>query len=112
MAKRAIDVTAKVSSKGQITIPKAVRDELGLEEGTTVRFEGNRSGMRIVSTRSRKSFKDFAGWGLPGIPKGMNGVDWVRSLRGGLIFPCRVSSIQKYLFVRQELVLLIFLDDG
>ena len=27
---------AKVTSKGQITIPKAVRDSLGITEGTTV----------------------------------------------------------------------------
>ena len=31
--------TAKVTSKGQITIPKAVRDKLNLRPGDKVRFE-------------------------------------------------------------------------
>lgn len=40
-----MDVTAKLSSKGQLTVPKAVRDALGLEQGDTVvfRVEGNRA---------------------------------------------------------------------
>ncbi len=32
-------MTSTISSKGQITVPKAVRDRLGLKEGTTVEFE-------------------------------------------------------------------------
>jgi AbrB family looped-hinge helix DNA binding protein len=32
-------VRARVSSKGQITIPKEVRECLGLEHGSTVEFE-------------------------------------------------------------------------
>ncbi len=40
-----MDVAAKLTSKGQLTIPKAVRDALGLEEGDEVifRVEGNRA---------------------------------------------------------------------
>ena len=33
-----MDVSAKVTSKGQITIPKEVRDALGLAEGDSVFF--------------------------------------------------------------------------
>jgi AbrB family looped-hinge helix DNA binding protein len=33
-----MDVAAKVTSKGQITIPKDVRDALGIEEGDEVVF--------------------------------------------------------------------------
>ncbi|MCY4630238.1 MAG: AbrB/MazE/SpoVT family DNA-binding domain-containing protein [bacterium] len=33
-----MDVAAKVTSKGQITIPKAVRDALGIAEGDRVVF--------------------------------------------------------------------------
>lgn len=42
-----MDVAAKLTSKGQVTIPKAVRDALGLEEGDKVVFhvEGNRAVM-------------------------------------------------------------------
>ena len=40
-----MDAAAKVTSKGQVTIPKAVRDALGIKEGDEVVFhvEGNRA---------------------------------------------------------------------
>jgi antitoxin PrlF len=40
-----MDAAAKVTSKGQITIPKVVRDALGINEGDEVvfRVEGNRA---------------------------------------------------------------------
>jgi antitoxin PrlF len=42
-----VDAAAKVSSKGQVTVPKAVRDALGITEGDEVvfRVEGNRAVM-------------------------------------------------------------------
>ena len=40
-----MDAAAKVSSKGQVTVPKVVRDALGITEGDAVvfRVEGNRA---------------------------------------------------------------------
>lgn len=40
-----MEVAARLSSKGQLTVPKAVRDALGLSEGDEVvfRVEGNRA---------------------------------------------------------------------
>ncbi len=40
-----MDVAARMTSKGQVTIPKAVRDALGLREGDEVvfRVEGTRA---------------------------------------------------------------------
>jgi AbrB family looped-hinge helix DNA binding protein len=54
----ALDAAAKVTSKGQVTVPKAVRDALGIKEGDGVAFrvEGNRA----VLTRT-PDFLDLAG---------------------------------------------------
>lgn len=40
-----MEITAKISSKGQLTVPKSVREALGLDEGDDVifRVEGNRA---------------------------------------------------------------------
>lgn len=40
-----MDIAAKVTSKGQVTVPKAVRDALGITEGDEVvfRVDGNRA---------------------------------------------------------------------
>jgi antitoxin PrlF len=40
-----VDVAARLTSKGQVTLPKAVREALGLEEGDQVvfRVEGRRA---------------------------------------------------------------------
>ncbi len=40
-----MDAAAKVTSKGQVTVPKSVREALGLKEGDHVvfRVEGNRA---------------------------------------------------------------------
>jgi antitoxin PrlF len=53
-----MDAAAKVSSKGQVTVPKAVRDALGIKEGDAVvfRVEGNRA----VLART-PDFLDLAG---------------------------------------------------
>lgn len=45
----------KLSSKGQITIPKAIRDELGLEPGEEVEFEKTDQG--FVLTRKDEPFR-------------------------------------------------------
>lgn len=40
-----MEIAARISSKGQVTVPKAVRDALGLGEGDDVvfRVEGDRA---------------------------------------------------------------------
>jgi len=40
-----VEITARVTSKGQVTVPKAVRDALGISEGDQLLFqvEGNRA---------------------------------------------------------------------
>ena len=42
-----------VTSKGQVTIPKRVRDALGIEAGTRVKFEAQGSSARLTVVRTR-----------------------------------------------------------
>lgn len=66
-----MDVAAKVTSKGQITVPKAVRDALGIHEGDEVifRVEGNRA----VLART-PDFLDLAG--TISVPASKRNVAW------------------------------------
>ena len=53
-----MDVAARVTSKGQVTVPKAVRDALGIEVGDEVVFRVE--GKRAVLART-SDFLDLAG---------------------------------------------------
>jgi antitoxin PrlF len=53
---------AKVTSKGQVTIPIEVRNALGLHEGDTVRFEVDDSGRAVLEpVRKKGAFAKYAG---------------------------------------------------
>jgi AbrB family looped-hinge helix DNA binding protein len=46
-------VTTRITRKGQVTIPKELREEFGLEEGDEVRWEKTEDGIRVrKATRS------------------------------------------------------------
>jgi antitoxin PrlF len=66
-----MDVSAKVTSKGQVTLPKAVRDALGLRRGDEVVF-------RVESDRAvmakTPDFLDLAG-AVP-VPATKRGTSW------------------------------------
>ena len=66
-----MDVAAKVTSKGQITIPKEVRDALGLAAGDSVIFRVEEH--RAVLART-PHLLDLAG-SVP-VPAGKRGVAW------------------------------------
>lgn len=66
-----VDVAARVSSKGQITVPKAVRDALGIQEGDEVVFRVE--GDRAVLARTPE-FLDLAG--SVAVPASKRGVAW------------------------------------
>ena len=71
-----MDTSARISSKGQITIPKSVRDALELSEGDEVLFRVERSRAVIAKT---PSFLDFAG--AVAVPAAKRGTPWDEVLR-------------------------------
>jgi antitoxin PrlF len=66
-----MDVSAQLSSKGQLTVPKAVRDALGLVEGDQVMFRVE--GQRALLARTA-NLLDLAG-SVP-VPAEKRGTPW------------------------------------
>jgi antitoxin PrlF len=71
-----MDSTAKLTSKGQVTIPKSVRDTLGLREGDNVLFRVD--GGRAVIAKTA-DLLELAG-SVP-VPAGKRGTPWDEVLR-------------------------------
>jgi AbrB family looped-hinge helix DNA binding protein len=71
-----MDVAAKVTSKGQVTVPKAVRDALGIKAGDEVTFRVE--GSRAVLART-PDFLELAG--SVQVPAAKRNVAWDEILR-------------------------------
>ena len=71
-----MDVLARLTSKGQVTVPKSVRDALGVAEGDQIvfRVEGNRA----ILARTA-SFLDLAG--SVEVPAAKRNVTWDEVIR-------------------------------
>jgi antitoxin PrlF len=73
-------ITAKVTSKGQVTIPKEIREKLGVHPGEDVGFE-ERDNLLVISKVVTKS--PFDKWvGRLKHLKGQRSDDLVREARG------------------------------
>jgi len=74
---------AKLTSKGQITVPREVRRLLGVRTGDRLLFESDGKGVRVRPVRSRSAFTKYRGIGNPGIGSGKKNINrWLRELRG------------------------------
>jgi AbrB family looped-hinge helix DNA binding protein len=74
---------ARITSKGQITVPQDIRLALGVRPGDTLLFEQDSNGMRVRPGRAESPFEKYRGIGTPGIPRGKQAVvRWVRTVRG------------------------------
>jgi antitoxin PrlF len=71
-----MDAAARVTSKGQVTVPKAVRDALGIESGDEVVFRVE--GQRAVLART-PDFLRLAGTFR--VPAGRRNTAWDEVLR-------------------------------
>ncbi len=71
-----MEASARVTSKGQVTIPKGVREALGLRRGDAVRFRVEESRAVIAKT---PDLLDLAG--SVSVPAGRRGTPWDEILR-------------------------------
>jgi antitoxin PrlF len=71
-----MDVSARVSSKGQVTIPRSVREALAIEEGDELIFRVE--GHRAIIARSADLI-DLAG--SVSVPASKRGTPWDEVLR-------------------------------
>jgi AbrB family looped-hinge helix DNA binding protein len=65
----ALAVVATLTSKGQLTIPKAIRDALGLQEGDQVRFEVDPAHRHAAMEPVRYRPEDLWALAVPGAPR-------------------------------------------
>jgi AbrB family looped-hinge helix DNA binding protein len=72
-----------VTSKGQVTIPKAVRDELGLTEGDRVAFRVLEDGTVVVEPETVE-LRDLKG-ALRPKRKGVSLAEMDRAIRAGAV---------------------------
>jgi antitoxin PrlF len=77
---RCIMIVAKVTSKGQVTIPKKVREKLGVLPGDEVDFEEKDGVMLIKKAVTKSPFDKWVGR-LKSL-KGQRSDDLVRDARG------------------------------
>lgn len=52
-------VLAKVTSKGQVTVPQEIREKLNLSEGTKILFYQNELGQVVIENANVKAFHDI-----------------------------------------------------
>src|SRR5208282_1765473 len=78
-----LEKQARITSKGQITVPREVRRVLGVRPGDKLLFESDENGVRVRPVRTKSPFAKFKGIGNPGIGSGREGIiRWVREMRG------------------------------
>lgn len=74
---------ARITTKGQITVPRHIRRLLGVKPGDSLIFEGVGARVRVRPVRLRSPFASYRGIGNPGIQSGRRAIiRWFRELRG------------------------------
>jgi antitoxin PrlF len=76
---------ATMTSKGQLTVPRAFRERMKIAAGDRVAFEENDGKIVVSAVRDEDPFEEFRGIGIAGIGKGKKAaLHWIREVRGEL----------------------------
>jgi len=70
-----------VSEKGQVTIPKSVRDHLGLRPGTLIEFRAENGKLVGTKALAEDVFRKWRGRGR--LPGGLSVDEYLRRIRDG-----------------------------
>ena len=74
---------ARITSKGQVTVPSEIRRALGVRPGDKLLFENDGDSIRVRPIRTKSPFEKYRGIGTPGVARGRKAVlQSVRQLRG------------------------------
>jgi antitoxin PrlF len=74
---------ARITSKGQITVPRDIRRALGVREGDSLIFEDDTEGIRVRPVRAASPFEKYRGVGNARLPSGREAINrWIREMRG------------------------------
>ena len=74
---------ARITSKGQITVPHEIRKFLGVKPGDRLLFETSGSGAHVRPVRKESPFEAFRGIGNSGVRSGRKSIlRAIRELRG------------------------------
>ena len=75
---------AKMTSKGQVTIPAVIRRRFGLEAGMQLTFSVSQDNVMVFAAAKHESpFAKYQGIGNPGIGSGPEAIDlYMAELRG------------------------------
>ncbi len=74
---------AKITSKGQVTVPHEIRRAMGVQCGDRLIFESGEEGVWVRPVRKKSPFAKYRGIGNPAIPSGRRGINrWLRETRG------------------------------
>jgi AbrB family looped-hinge helix DNA binding protein len=77
---------AKLTSKGQITIPLAIRQRLGLKTGQQLDFDETAPYLKAVKVVDENAWKTARGIGKKQVPAA-NTDDWLDQTRGPVELP-------------------------
>jgi AbrB family looped-hinge helix DNA binding protein len=78
-----LEKQAKITTKGQVTVPLAIRKVLGVRAGDVLLFEEDKTGVRVRPVRIKSPFAKYRGIGNRGIGSGKKAINgWFSEMRG------------------------------